>query len=497
MATGDLRLSSSSRARIARVTLVCIASLALGCGRSSSRRRRPETRSGTQRMADTLAAIYAQALRSSEPNIFLNRERVIAIKARLALQSGGEALNSRHWIAEELLRAGQTREAIAELESVMRDGRLTGDTITPQTKPVFDLLALAYLRLGEQENCLDNPAANVCILPLKGGGRHTHQEGARGAIARYTELLRHFPDDHGSKWLLNIAYLAIGGYPDSIPKRYLIPNLAPAREATPSHSFPTWPARWASPSPGSPADSASKTSTATASSMSSRRRGGLTSRCTSSWPTARAGTSITPRSRDSTESSAASTPSMPITTTTATSTSWCCGAPGSARPASIPNRSCATAATAASRTSPSSRGSLSFHPSQTAAWADFNLDGYLDLFIGNESAGLRRARRIGPSSSSTTATAPSPKSPARSASTSDDFVKGVVWGDVNNDGLPDLYASVIYGRNRLFVNLGGSFYRYVALRGTRRGRGRRAADACPSRPGSGISIRTAGRICSC
>jgi hypothetical protein len=31
----------------------------------------------------------------------------------------------------------------------------------------------------------------------------------------------------------------------------------------------------------------------------------------------------------------------------------------------------------------------------------------------------------------------------------------VVWGDVNNDGLPDLYVSVIYGRNRLYVNRGG------------------------------------------
>jgi hypothetical protein len=38
----------------------------------------------------------------------------------------------------------------------------------------------------------------------------------------------------------------------------------------------------------------------------------------------------------------------------------------------------------------------------------------------------------------------------------DEFVKGVVWGDVNNDGLPDLFVSVLMGPNRLYVNRGGS-----------------------------------------
>ena len=36
------------------------------------------------------------------------------------------------------------------------------------------------------------------------------------------------------------------------------------------------------------------------------------------------------------------------------------------------------------------------------------------------------------------------------------FVKGVAWGDVNNDGLPDLFVSVLGGPNHLYLNRGGT-----------------------------------------
>src|SRR5205823_8308316 len=68
---------------------------------------------------------------------------------------------------------------------------------------------------------------SVCIL---GQLHHVQQEGARKAIALYEELLAAFPNDQGSKWLLNVAYMAVGGYPASVPKRYLIPNLTTRRD---------------------------------------------------------------------------------------------------------------------------------------------------------------------------------------------------------------------------------------------------------------------------
>src|SRR5687767_15902272 len=100
----------------ARVALAFAVSSGLGCDREA-RSAPPSARDGTARMADTLAYLYRQALAEPRANPFLNRERADAIQATLAQQTGFQALNSRHALAEERLKAGQIREAIPERES--------------------------------------------------------------------------------------------------------------------------------------------------------------------------------------------------------------------------------------------------------------------------------------------------------------------------------------------------------------------------------------------
>ena len=417
-------------------------------------------RSGTERMADTLAVISAQSLANPSGNPFLNRERADAIQAMIAMQKGYETLNSRHQLAEERLRAGQTREAIAELTRLMletqlsADAGLTTESMTPKTKPVFDLMAIAYLRLGEQENCLGN-AANVCILPLKGAARHTRQEGARGAIARYTELLRHFPDDRGSQWLLNIAYLQIGGYPDRVPRRYLIPNLAP-RADDPFPNFPNVAGRVG----------LAVTGLAGGLSIEDVNHDGLLDVFTTSWglrnpvhvfladgkggytdASAQSGLDGIVGGLNTVHADYDNDGNVDILVLRG---AWM-GEAGKYPKSLLRGRGDGTFDDVTFKS-----GILSFHPSQTAAWADFNLDGYLDLFIGNESYakafnGASHRSELYLNNRDGTFTEVSHKV----GIDLDEFVKGVVWGDVNNDGLPDLYVSVLYGRNKLYINRGG------------------------------------------
>ncbi len=82
---------------------------------------------------------------------------------------------------------------------------------------------MAYLRLGEQENCLLNHSAQSCILPIVGDGIHKLQRGSRKAIEILEEQLHRTPNDRKAAWLLNIAYMTVGEYPDKVPIGWRIP----------------------------------------------------------------------------------------------------------------------------------------------------------------------------------------------------------------------------------------------------------------------------------
>ncbi|MFM1802906.1 MAG: hypothetical protein RJA81_2258 [Planctomycetota bacterium] len=91
---------------------------------------------------------------------------------------------------------------------------------------------------------------------------------------------------------------------------------------------------------------------------------------------------------------------------------------------------------------------------QSAAWADFDLDGDLDLYVAGEfhdrnatEANCNRLyENLGDGRFQNIASQAGVKNQA--------WAKGVVWGDYDNDGLPDIYVSNMNGFNRLYHNNG-------------------------------------------
>ena len=95
-------------------------------------------------------------------------------------------------------------------------------------------------------------------------------------------------------------------------------------------------------------------------------------------------------------------------------------------------------------------GLLSFHPTQTATWADFNNDGWLDVFVGNETTPGEETHPCDLYINNKNGTFTEIASKANCAIT--DFVKGVTSGDYNNDGLTDIFISTLTGKKILLKN---------------------------------------------
>lgn len=79
------------------------------------------------------------------------------------------------------------------------------------------------MRRGENENCIACRGESSCILPISKGAVHQNPEGSNIAIKHFMEYLAKFPDDPEVRWLLNIAYMTLDQHPGKVPPEYLIP----------------------------------------------------------------------------------------------------------------------------------------------------------------------------------------------------------------------------------------------------------------------------------
>ncbi|MCH2115663.1 MAG: CRTAC1 family protein [Pirellulales bacterium] len=95
-------------------------------------------------------------------------------------------------------------------------------------------LGVAYLQLGEAENCCAQNTPESCIVPIRGAGVHTQVEGSNQAIRLFQDVIRSEADANSppaalniylaSRWLVNVAYMTLGKYPDEVPPGMLIPE---------------------------------------------------------------------------------------------------------------------------------------------------------------------------------------------------------------------------------------------------------------------------------
>jgi len=354
--------------------------------------------------------------------------------------------------AAALLKVGKEKDAVDIYATLANDPHLTGNpVIFNQLQQYF---ALASLRYGERTNCLDKHMAESCIFPLKGMGMHQDETGSRGAIKIYEQILKAHPDDLESRWLLNIAYMTVNGYPKQVPAAYLIPDLDKDTSGIAIKPF---------------TDIAANLKLDTKNNAGGVitddfNNDGYLDIITTDWIIGTGKMHYFKNDTkggftDVTEQAGLGSLSGGLNIIQADYNNdgyldlfilrgaWLPGKFGKEPNSLLRNNGDGTFTDVTVQS-----GLLSFHPTQTAVWKDFNNDGWLDIFIGNE----------------TTATAdPQPcelylnngdgtfKEVATEAGCNlTGFIKGVTSADYNNDGWPDIYISTVSGTRTLLKNDG-------------------------------------------
>jgi hypothetical protein len=177
---------------------------------------------GTRRMAERLQRI----IREGDPmrNGFRNAERVALLRASLAQAATPDAqAKLRVQISDELLQAGRPDEALSEfteMERILAENNLPIDDQMRYRFMAFK--AICHLRSGELENCCANHNADSCLFPIHGKGIHSIKRGSMAAVEVLSDQLANYPSDLKARWLLNIAYMTLGEYPAGVPRHLLL-----------------------------------------------------------------------------------------------------------------------------------------------------------------------------------------------------------------------------------------------------------------------------------
>ncbi|MFD3000164.1 FG-GAP-like repeat-containing protein [Pontibacter toksunensis] len=386
-------------------------------------------------------------------NRFANHARVKHFDELASRASGRKKFDYEYQKAVELLRAGKPEEAAKLFEKLHKELPQIAYSFTPKDVGLADKLeadiAQAYLRFGEQENCLINHTSASCIFPIASAGFHQLPTGSRKAIAHYTALLTRNPDALQYRWLLNIAYMTLGEYPHRVPEKWLIPI-----ETELEHPV----ARFEEIAGDLGVD---VNDISGGSILEDFDNDGYLDIMASSYGlrdqihffhnngdgsfsdhTEKVGLKGITNSLNMTQADYNNDGFIDVLVLRG---AWF-EQQGKQPNSLLQNNGDGTFTDVTAEV-----GLLSFYPTQTATWSDFNNDGWLDLFIGNETSDKftpnpcelylnRRGRFV---------------DVAKEVGIElNQYVKGVTSGDFDNDGWQDIYISTLYGQNYLFRNLG-------------------------------------------
>lgn len=378
-------------------------------------------------------------------------------------------VNLRVALSRDYLRFGDTAKANELLEEALEKLE-TQDSLYGPTKKaeLFEALAITNLKRGELDNCLTPSGSLVCSLPLDKSIFQKNQHGSIAAINYLSQWLNIEPNNMKAIWLLNIAHMTLGTYPEEVPAGYIIP----IHKLETDHPFPKF-------EEISHAAGLYKMGLAGGSIIEDFDNDGFLDIVVSSWDPCES-ISYFHNDRNGTFTDytisaglAGQLGGLNIVQTDYNNDGWAdifimrggwMQQDGQMRMSLIRNNKNGTF------TDITHEAGLAFpeYPSQSASWGDYDNDGDLDLFSCNESAralaeggisDIQYPSQLFRNNNNGTFTDVA----KYSGVTNLRYCKSAIWGDYNGDNAPDLYISNFGAENRLYRNNNDGTFTDVAL----------------------------------
>jgi tetratricopeptide (TPR) repeat protein len=132
-------------------------------------------------------------------------------------------------LGKEYLKGCDVPRAVAAFESALE---LAGPEAPAELRSLLHRqLGLVHLRLAVLQNCIAMHNPEACIFPLEGLAVHQVRTPAEKAREHYLAVLAQAPGDLEALWLLNILAMALGEWPAGVPEAWRLPEQAFAAQA--------------------------------------------------------------------------------------------------------------------------------------------------------------------------------------------------------------------------------------------------------------------------
>lgn len=377
------------------------------------------------------------------PNAIL--ERADSILNHSSSQTEIDGANNSKALA--FLQLGEEQKAISIYQGLLEKTSLGNVDVRLQIKKD---LAIAWMRFGERTNCIQHHGSQSCIFPIMLAGIHADKTGSEKAIDLYKEILKEDPNDLESRWLLNICYMTIGGYPQLVPPALLIK----VNDEDSTHAIHPF------------IDVAGNVGLnlkdmGGGSIVDDFNNDGLFDMVTSSWDL-NEHMHFCRNNGNGTFTDVSDSSGLGVLTGGLNMMQMDYNNDGykdifvlrgawKGRFGSNPNSLLRNNGNGTFKDVTIESGILSFHPTQTATWADFNNDGWLDVFIGNETtpAGGDHPCELYINNKNGSFT----NRAVEAGCALSYYIKGVSSGDYDHDGLSDIFISALDGHQLLLKNV--------------------------------------------